>query len=363
MKLRLASFLLLFLTSLCYAQDTTISTFYKNFEYVDDITTNGTEIFCAAYSYETKINDGNACDAYLLSYDKLSLNVNWSLKISDTHSNRISSILYHNNKLYALVTQGKIVSLKEDVHLSLFILNLKGEIEEKIPFGASFFTPSDIKISGNTLNFAYQLSSSKSYTTSDIKTELVSYNLATKKTVKHKVNTYYPRPKKILQSNGNLYVMGIYIHPNEPNLIMCKKGVVSEITFNAPKTEYFIDSYIKDKTLTVVAVFPGVYGDLNCYLKYYYINTLTNAITSKTISYKTMGWNEIRFDTYSLGNATWLIEKKVKTKKLNYVLLGDAGKIIKSLPLKNEDGYKQNFIMENNLLIKASNGSLSLNRY
>ncbi|OYU94423.1 MAG: hypothetical protein CFE21_15545 [Bacteroidetes bacterium B1(2017)] len=348
---------------MCYAQDTTFSTVYKNYEYVDDITANDSAIFCAGYSFQTKINDGNACDAYLLSYDKTNLKLNWSLKVSDAHTNRISSLLYHNNKLYALVTQGKIVNLNEDVHLSLFVLNLNGEIEQKIPFGASFFTPSDMKITGNILNFAFQVSSSKRYSTSDLSTVVVTYNLATKKTIRKKVTTYYPRPKKILQSKGNLYVMGIYIHPDAPNLIVSKKGVISEIRLNAPKTEYFIDSYIKGNKLTIVAVFPGVYGDLNCYLKYYYINTVTNAITSKIIPYKTMRWDEIRFDTYSLGSSIWLIEKELKTKKLKYILLGDTGKILKSFPIKDDDGYKQNFIFEDNLLIKASNGRISIIKY
>lgn len=92
---------------------------------MEDVEWYDNDIYCAGFTFKTQMSDGNSSDAYLINYDT-TLKPKWSLKISDEPSNKINSIIRHKEKIYALVTQGKVSSKTEDVFMSLFTISLDG---------------------------------------------------------------------------------------------------------------------------------------------------------------------------------------------------------------------------------------------
>jgi hypothetical protein len=244
MKLLSACFLILCFTSLCFGQKNILKAKFENIEHLEDVKMYGDDIYCSGFSFKTIINDGNACDGYLVNYDKLTLKPKWSIKISDEPTNKVNSIIRLNDKIYALVTRGKELPSSQDVYLSLFVIKLNGEIEEKINFGPSFTSPSNIEIEGNNLCFGYQLGTNITYSNNDLRSVIVKYNLETKEIVRFKSKQYQARPSKLLLNNADAYLFGIYIHTDQPNLLSYKKGKFSEITLKSSKSDYFLDSYI-----------------------------------------------------------------------------------------------------------------------
>jgi hypothetical protein len=115
--------------------------------------------------------------------------------------------------------------------------------------------------------------------------------------------------------------------------------------------------------LTVVSVYPGAYKDMQTYLKYYYVNLETNQITTKSIPYKQLGWSDIRFDTFSTGSSTWIIVEEIKSRLLKYVLIDNSGKIIQTLNYGNGNGYKENFIIDKNILLNTGKGKIEINEF
>jgi hypothetical protein len=359
MKINLFLFIVAF-ASVAYSQKLKVKAPFEKIEYVEDVEWSDNDIYCAGFTYQTKINDGNATDAYLINYDTL-LKPKWTLKISDKQTNIIYSIKRHKEKIYALVTQGKIQSLTQDVHISLFIISLDGSIENKIPIGKSFYKPSNIVIDGSNLVFGHTVSDGIHYA-SNSKSEIIKYNLDSKKIVRFKSKQYQTTPKKMLVNGSDMFLFGQYIHPGQTNIMTYRKGKYSEITLKSTKTEYFLDSYIKDNTLIVVCVFPGVYGDLKKYLKYYYVNLTTNTVKSVVISYDKMGWSDVRFDAYSVGFSSWIIIEDKKTKTLKYALIDQTGKISKTLNYDraNGNGHWENYIFKNDYLLNGNSTNIKI---
>ena len=339
----------------------TVKSSFENIEYVEDVEWFNDDIYCAGYTFKTKINDGNSADAYLINYDK-ALKPKWTLKISDEHSNIIYSIKRHKDKIYALVTQGNILPLTQDVKINLFIISLDGVIETKVPFGKTFLSPSNISVEGDNLVFGHTLSDGISYS-SNSKSEIIRYNINSKEILRLKSNDYQPKPKKILADGSDIYLFGQYIHPTNPtNIMTFRKGKYSEISLKPSETEYFLDSYIKDNTLIVMCVFPGIYGNMKKYLKYYYVNLSTNVVRNVVIPYEKMGWKDVRFDTYSTGSSSWIIFEDDQTKTLKYGLLDHNGKISKTLnyDINNGNGYWENFIIKNENLLNANSNNIKI---
>jgi len=359
MKINLLFFIILFV-SLSYGQEIIVKASYENIEYVEDVEWYNDAIYCAGYSFKTKINDGNAADAYLINYDTL-LKPKWTLKISDEHSNIIYAIKRHKDKIYALVTQGKIQPSAQDVTINLFIISLDGIIENKIAIGKTFYKPSNIAIEGENLIFGHTTSDGTSYT-SNSKSEIIKYNLDTKKIVRIKSSQYQPIPKKVLVNGSDIYLFGQYIHPGQKNIMMYRNGNYSEMTLKSNNTEYFLNSYIKDNTLTIMCVFPGVYGNMKKYLKYYYVNLKTNEVKSVSISYEKMGWSDARFDAYSVGTSSWIIVEEQQTKTVQYALIDQNGKTIKTLNYDraNGKGYWENYIIKNGYLLNANSTNIKI---
>jgi len=360
MKISLVVLFILSFTSVSFSQEIIVKSSFENIEYVEDVEWYNDDIYCAGYSFKTKINDGNSSDAYLINYDT-TLKAKWTLKISDEHSNIIYAIKRHKDKIYALVTQGKVQPSTQDVKLSLFIINLDGTIESKVAMGRTFSKHSNIAVSGENLIFGHTVSDGISYT-SRSKSEIIKYNLDTKKMVKFVSSQYQPKPKKVLVNGSDIYLFGQYIHPDQINIMAYRKGKYSEISLKSKKTEYLLDSHIKDNTLTIMCVFPGVYGDMKKYLKYYYVNLNTKVITSVVIPYEKMGWSDVHFDTYSTGSLSWIIIEDKKTKTLKYALIDQSGKISKTLnyDLNNGNGYWENYIIDNGMLLNANSSSITL---
>lgn len=360
MKINLLLFFILSFVSLSFSQEIIVKSSFENIEYVEDVEWYNDDIYCAGYTFKTKINDGNSADAYLINYDN-SLKPKWSLKISDEHSNIIYSIKRHNDKIYALVTQGKVQPLTQDVKLSLFVINLNGIIEDKILLGRTFSKHSNISIDGENLIFGHTVSDGISYS-SPSKSEIIKYNLGTKKILRFKSTQYQPKAKKLLLNGSDIYLFGQYIHPNQPNIMTYRNGKYSEISLKSTKTEYFLDSYIKNNILTVVCTFPGVYGDMKKYLKYYYVNLNTKIINSIVTSYEKMGWSDLNFDTYSTGLSSWIITKDKQTGTLKYALLDQKGKISKTLNYdeSNGNGYWENFIINDGKLLNANSKNIKI---
>lgn len=358
MKINLALLFIISFVSLSFSQEMIVKSSFENIEYVEDVEWINDDIYCAGYSFKTKINDGNSSDAYLINYDT-ALKPKWTLKISDEHSNIIYSIKRHKDKIYALVTQGIVQPLTQDLKISLFIISLDGIIENKIAIGRTFFKPSNISIEGENIVFGHTVSDGISYS-SNSKSEIIKYNLDTKKIVRFVSSEYQPSPKKVLVNGSDIYLFGQYIHPNQINIMSYRKGKYSEISLKSKKTEYFLDSYIKDNTLIIMCAFPGVYGDMKKYLKYYYVNLNTKAINSVIISYEKMGWSDVRFDTYSTGFLSWIIIEDKQTKALKYALIDQNGKISKTLnyDMRNGNGYWENYIIDNGKLLNANSSKI-----
>lgn len=345
-----------------FGQKIKLKTPFKYIQHSDDFELYENGIYCAGYSFNTALNDGNSSDAYIEKYDKETLKLQWSTKINNKYSNKVNAIIGYNNKLYALVTQGKIQPLTQDVYLCLYTLNLNGEIEDTVHVGKSFSRTTHFVKSGDLLVFGYQISdgirySSKSYSV------IARFNTSTKKLDKFKSEHYISGADKILINKTDYYLFGQYIEPNLPNVLVCKNGKLSEIHIKHKLSEYFIDSYISDSILTIVCVFPGTYENKSQYLRYYYMNLNTKVITNKTIPYKNYGWSEIRFDAYSIGSSTWVIVEEAETEKLKYVQIDNKGTVLSSFEYQDGNGYAENFILENNLLINESKGRIMIMNY
>lgn len=362
MKIKILFFLTTFFTSLTYtySQELVAKSTFNNIEYVEDVEWHNEDIYCAGYTFKTKLNDGNATDAYLINYDTL-LKPKWILKISDKQSNKIYSIKKYKDKIYALVTQGEEKPLSQDVFISLFIITLDGVIESKASLGRTFHSPSNITFDGDTLIFGNKVSDGISYSSNSV-SEIIKYNIITKKIVRFKSSQYQSRPKKIIVENSNIFLSGIYLHKNQPTVMAYKNGKYGEISLKPSKEEYFLDSYINGNILTIVSAFPGVYGDLNKYLKYYYVNINDSTIKYKTISYKELGWSDLRFDTFSTKDGSWLIIQDQQTKRLKHVLIDNNGKVSKTLNYDetNGNGYKEKYIFKNGMLLNANSHGIKL---
>lgn len=351
--------LIISLTSSAFGQELIVRSSLENMQYVEDVDWVGDDIYCAGYTFKTKLNDGNSSDAYLTNYDS-ALKPKWSLKISDEPSNKINSILRHNDKIYALVTLGKVDGKGQDVSMNLLTISLDGVLEDKISFGRSFYSPSNMVVRGSNLIFGYSSSKGTSYV-SENRSEVISYNMETKKFVRFTSSQELATPKKMVADPSNVVLVGNYIHPDQPNIILYKNGKYAELSLKATKTEYFLDSYIQNNVLTIVCVFPGIYGNMNKYLRYYSVNLKTNAITSSTIPYQKMGWEDVNFDTYSTGSSTWITAKN-KEKALQYQLLEKGGKITKTLNFDSQygNGSWENFIIKNGMILNANSDGIKL---
>lgn len=361
MKINLLLLFLSFETA-TFSQEIIVKSSFENIEYVEDVDWYNGAIYCAGYSFKT--NDGNSTDAYLISYDTI-LKPKWTLKISDEPSNKIYAIKRYKDKIYALVTQGKIESLTQDIKINLFIISLDGVIEDKITFGKTFLSPSNISIEGDNLIFGHTVSDGISYS-SNTKSEIIKYNLITKTIVRFKSSAYQPKPKKVLVNRADIYLFGQYIHPTNPtNIMIFRKGKYSEISLNPKVTEYFLDSYIKNNTLIIMCVFPGVYGNMKKYLKYYYVNLNTNSVSNVVIPYEKMGWKDLRFDTYSTGSSSWIIFEDEPTKTLKYGLIDQNGKITKTLNYdrNNGNGHWENYIINNDNLLNANSTNIKIYKF
>lgn len=354
MKIKALFFAVMSFTSIAFGQQLVTKAKFDTIEYVEDVDWQNEDIYCAGFSFKTVINDGNACDAYLIHYDT-QLKPKWTLKLNDYHTNKIFAVKRYKDKIYALVIQGKAIGSDEDVFMKLFTINLNGEIEDKVTFGRTFNSPSNLVINGSNLIFGYRITNSTSYST-DFKCEIINYNLDTKKFVRHTSTQYLATPKKIVVDKSNIFLFGNYIHPNQPNIMVYKNGKYSEISLKSPKTEYFLDSYINKNILTVLCAFPGEYGDKRTYLKYYYLNLATNAITSTAIPYEKLGWSDLNFDTFTQGESSWLIVEDAKTKALQYVLIDSKGKVTKTLNFdqNNGNGAWENYIIRDGMLLNAN---------
>lgn len=360
MKIKLSIFLAIILPTFVSGQELVTRASFKNIQYVHALAWYENEIYCSGYTFKTKVNDGNSTDAYLVNYD-LSLRPKWSLKIADKPYNEIGAIIRYKEKIYALVSQGNIQPHSKDIFLTLYVILPDGSIAERIPLCRTFYSPSNIAIDGQHLVFGNTSNAGTSY--SSLSTpEIIRYNLTTKKITRHRgfQGLYYP--KKIIANNAGIFLSDMYLKPNRPNVISLKSGRYGTVFLKPKKEEYFLDSYVNKNILTTVCVFPGVYGDMNKYLKYYYLDLASKKINIKTIPYANLGWEDVRFSSFSNGPASWLIIKEAKTKQINYVLLDDKGNINSTLKfdLSNGNSYNEHYIFRDNLLLKANSSGIQL---
>lgn len=360
MKISLLIIFAVFLPALSFSQQLIVKSSFDNIQYAEDVEWYNDDIYCAGFTFKTQKNDGNSSDAYLINYDT-SLKPKWSIKVSDKDSNKISSVIRYKDKIYALVTQGKVTPSTQDVFIRLFIISLDGIIENKVFLGRTFHSPSNISIEGGNLIFGNKVSDGINYS-SPSRSEIIKYNIATKKIVRLKSSQYLSRPKKIIAANSNIFLSGIYLHKNQPNIMSFRNGKYSEISLSPNKEEYFLDSYINKNILTIVCAFPGVYGDMKKYLKFYYVNLKNNTVNSKSILYTNLGWEDVRFSTFSNESSSWLIVKENDTKAMKYVLIDSKGNIQKTLNFDtlNGNSYVENYIIKNNMLLNANSSGIQL---
>ncbi|WP_177765342.1 hypothetical protein [Flavobacterium sp. I3-2] len=364
MKNQFLFIIVLLFVNFSYSQELIVKYRFEKIQYVESIDWQNDDIYCAGYTFKTEINDGNSTDAYLINYD-INLKPKWTLKINDAHSNIIYSIKRHKDKIYALVTQGTVQPLTQDVKINLFIISLDGVIENKVPFGTTSLSPSNITIEGDHLIFGHTVSDGIS-NSSNSKSEIIQYNLSNKEIVRFKSSDYQPKPKKVIANGSDIYLFGQYIHPTNPmNIMTFRKGKYSEISLNSKETEYFLDSYINGNILTVVSVFPGVYYNSKKYLKIYYINLENDSIKSISKSYAELGWEEARFYTFSKGNSSWGIIKDTQTKTIKYALINEKGNVDKTLnfDMQNGGSYWERYIFKSDKLLNANSSGIQIYKY
>ena len=259
-----------------------------------------------------------------------------------------------------MVTQGNVKPLEQDVFISLFIISLDGIIEERVYLGKTFHSPSNIEFIGDNLIFGNKISDGVGYASNSL-SEIIKYNIKTKKVSKHKSSRYMARPKKIIVDKSNIFLFGIYLHKNQPNILAYINGKYSEISLNVSNEEYFLDSYINNNTLTVVCLFPGTYHDKEQYLKIYNYNIVDKSINSKKISYAELGWSDQKFDTFTSSEGSWLIMQNNTTKELNFELFNKDLKKIKTIKYdsNNGNGNWDRFIFKNGYLNVLSSNRTS----
>ena len=170
------------------------------------------------------------------------------------------------------------------------------------------------------------------------------------------------RVKKIIVDKSNIFLFGIYLHKNQPNILAYINGKYSEISLNVSNEEYFLDSYINNNTLTVVCLFPGTYHDKEQYLKIYNYNIVDKSINSKKISYAELGWSDQKFDTFTSSEGSWLIMQNNTTKELNFELFNKDLKKIKTIKYdsNNGNGNWDRFIFKNEYLLNANTYGIML---
>ncbi len=360
MKIKLSILLTVILQNFAFGQELVTKASFENIQYVNSLAWHEDEIYCGGYTFKTKINDGNSADAYLVNYD-LSLKPKWSIKIADKHYNEIGAIIRYQDKIYALVSQGKMQPLAKDLFLNLYIILPDGSIQEKIPVARTFYAPNNIAIDGQYLIFGNTSNAGTSYSSTSTP-EIIRYHMTTKKITRQKGSQGLFYPKKIIATKAGIFLSDMYFTPNRPNLMSLKNGRYGEISLKSKKTEYFLDCYVNKNILTTVCVFPGVYGNMNKYLKYYYLDLATKKTTSKTIPYPTLGWEDVRFSTFSTGLSSWLIAQEAKTKQLNYVLLDSSGNVKKTLKFDQANGnsYQEYYIFRDSVLLKANSRGIQL---
>jgi hypothetical protein len=363
MKINILFIVTSIFTTFSYGQEIIVRSLFEEIQYVESVDWYNNDIYCAGYTFKTKINDGNSTDAYLINYDE-TLKPKWKLKISDEHSNIIYSIKRHKDKIYALVTQGNVKPLERDTFISLFIINLEGVILDKISFGRSFNYPSNIEIERGNVVFGHKATEGTSYS-SKSKSEIIRYNIKTKNIIRQKneKQNSLTIPKKIIAKDDTILLFWSYIYRDLPNIMMIDKGEYSDIYLSPNKNEYFIDSYLKDDTLIVISIHPSTYEDKSKYLKIYKVNIDSKLITSKILSYEELGFNAIRFDSFTTNhNMTWVITESNDKKELNYVLIDGKGEKIRTIKYdrKNGNGYKDLFILKNQKLLSTNSSGIYL---
>lgn len=362
MKLSLSLLAYIMLPVVTIAQELVRKTSFKDIEYVSSITWQGQNIYCSGTTYRTKYDDGYSTNAYLINYN-LSLKPQWTLKLADHNTSDINSVIRHQDRIYALVSQGKSDRAGKDIILSLYVIRPDGSIEKKVTIGKTFYTPTNISIEGKQLVFGHTTKEGRDYTSPTIP-ELIRYDLATGKITRNKGSQVTSAPKRTITSPKGIFQITSHLLPGKPNIISLRNGSYSELSLNAPKKEYFLDSYLNGNILTVVCTFPGVYGDMQQYLKYYYLDLSTNKVTSKAILLADLGWKRIRFSAANDGNASWLTVEEASTKTVKYVLVDSKGTIKKTMKfdISNGDNDPEHFITEQDQLLKASSNGIYLYR-
>jgi len=63
MKINLVLLFIISFVSLSFGQEMIVKSSFENIEYVEDVEWINDDIYCAGYSFKTKINDGNSSDA------------------------------------------------------------------------------------------------------------------------------------------------------------------------------------------------------------------------------------------------------------------------------------------------------------
>lgn len=319
-------------------------------DYVEDIKIDNNNFFVAGYTFKVQNYDGYSTNCFLNKFDK-NLNLLWSLKLSFTNKSEIYKFEIFNNQIYALVQHGKNTNTTTDTNLYLYIISMKGKVIEKKNIGKCYSLPTNIVIENNKLWFAYSEPSSIYYNSSNIfKPILVEYNLKTNKIIKKKGSNSRCFTDKIILKNSNIYIVGRFakdIGVCEHFILKFEKNKPTEQILDTEKSEYFLDSYVSNDELVVLTTFPGVYGDLNEYIKYYYVNTKNNSIREKTIYYKDNKWTSINFWTYNENKSTWLIITHDDAREF-YSQIDKNGEVISQIPLEKIGNGIDHFIIEKN---------------
>ena len=244
-------------------------------EYIEDIKIDHNNFYVAGFTFKVSKPDGYSTNSLLGKYDK-NLKLLWNLKLNLTSISEINKLEVYDNKIYALVKHGKNTNTTTETYMNLYVISMNGKIIEKIKIGNCYSNPTNIIIEKNKLWFAYPESSSKYYSTSNIiKTILVEYDLKTKKVIKRKGNTSSFFPQKIISKNSDIYIFGRFEKVigdlvSEHFVLKFEKNLAIEVILHTEKSEYFLDAYQSDDEFVILTTFPGVYGDLNKFIKYSY---------------------------------------------------------------------------------------------
>jgi hypothetical protein len=150
--------------------------------------------------------------------------------------------------------------------------------------------------------------------------------------------------------------------PKEQFVLQLKDNQFKEILLPGNKSEYILGSAINKSGILLYTQFPGVYGDLNKYLKISYFNTKSNTTRTAYTYFKDARWEEMSLGGYADKDAIWVIAKDLGKPDRHYLQINNKGEQVAVIPTSNIGNNIVLFIIEKERQIQVVDGKLKITR-